>query len=324
MRYRPIIRHSALLMTVVLLASSCTSTGDTREVSSDRPIYFTASVSGTQTPWSITRSAEEYNNSFPENSVIDVFIYDDSNNDISVSQLGSSQTWVYKTVGDADAGTGKSLLTQTSPSDLPKFPSGCNYVNIFATFPHNGSVTPSQSSWTFSVSTNQTTNVETNDLLASEIASTGREFASAVNLDMKHRMAKVLVVFNPTGELSAVNMPNGSFSVTNVKTSVTISPKTGSVSTSGSTTTITAQAGQAFFLPPQTIAAGTQFLKFNLRNNAGAAGIQNVTVKPGTTLELNGGVFYVLTVDVGIVNVSMSSTITPWDKEILPFDAVIL
>ena len=311
-------------MAVALLVSSCSSESDTQKVSSDRTIHFTASVSGTQTPWSMTRSADDYNNSLPENAVIDVFIYDDSNNDLSVTQFGSSQTWVYKTVGDADATTGKSLLAQTSPEDLPKFPSGCNFVNIFATFPHNGSVTPSQSSWTFSVSTDQTSNAQTSDLLASEIASTGREFASAVNLDMKHRMAKVLVIFNPTDELSAVNMPNGTISVSNVKTSVTISPKTGSVSTSGSTTTITALAGEAFFLPPQTIAAGTQFLKFDLRNNSGGTGIQNVTVKPTTALELNGGVFYVLTVDVGIVNVSISSTITPWDKEILPFDPVIL
>lgn len=313
-----------LLVTIMLLVSSCSSEGNSHKESSDRPIYFTASVSATQMPWSITRSADDYNNSLPENSVIDVFIYDDSNNDLSLTQLGSSQTWVYKTVGDADATTGKSLLTQSSPADLPKFPSGCNYVNIFATFPHDGSVNPSQASWTFSVSTNQTSNIETNDFLASEMASTGREFASAINLDMKHRMAKVLVVLNPTDDLSAVNMPIGNFSVTNVKTNVTIVPKTGSVSTTGSPTTITAQVGQPFFLPPQTIAAGTQFLRFNLRNNSGATGIQNVTVKPATALELNAGVFYVLTVNVGIVNIHMTSTIVPWGKENLPFDPVIL
>ena len=310
--------------------------------------------------------ADAYNSSLPANSTLYIFLYgykgdgsaSDDGIDLSVSQYESSRKWVYSTDGAVDVASGKSLLKQTSPTKddlpasatdredddaLPKFPStlldgavkSTSYVDVFGVFLPPGSstsptvdnLTPASSSFTFSVSTTQTTEaaVKACDLLTNDVAATFSINSSAVNLEMKHRMAKVLVLFNPTEDLTETNMPDDTYSVENVQTTRTVTLKTGEVETSGSTSTITAKVGEPFFLPPQTIDAGTELFKFDLCNIGGTAtGIKNVTFSPVSAMTFSEGVYYILTLNVGVRYINLTTTIKDWTGETILFDKVIL
>lgn len=267
-----------------------------------------------------------------------------------------SKRWVYQTVGSVDLSSGKSLLRQIYPTTeqtnlpegqsekdpddaLPKFPSdlpnATGYVDVFGVFlppgcitsPERSAITPATTSFTFSVPTDQTTeaNVGVCDLMANDVAATFRSSAASINLEMKHRMAKVLVEFNATEDLNDDNLPNNTFKVNNVQISRTVTPKTGDVSTSGGTQSITAKVGKLFFLPPQTIAAGTELLQFDLRNVGGTdTGIKNVTFKPSADFTFNEGVFYTFSLNVGIRYITLTTTIKNWTGEIINFDKIIL
>ena len=262
--------------------------------------------------------ADAYNNSLPSGSQIDVFIYDDTGADISITFAGSPTTWVYRTNGEVDAVTGKSALVKVSPSE---------YVDYFAVYPHTEGVTPSTSSYNFSVQTDQTTqeNILKSELITNDITNCPSEDARSVNLALKHRMAKVLVQFVPTGEMKEENLPD-MFYVTNICPTVTIDPQEGTIDTGNSqTTTLTAARGQAFFLPPQTIQANSQFLKFDLKAVGGAdTGIKNVTFTPTSSITFNANTCYVLSLKLDLNYIKLTGSIKDWTAETLAFDKIIL
>lgn len=345
-----------MLIGITMLAA-CTAEDSAPATGKGTPIRFTASVVDA-TEGTTRAFADAYNSSFPTGTDIDVFLYGSNGSttiDLSKQQFSASQKWIYTTTGAVDVASGRSLLSQTSPSNteypekdaddlLPQFPStdvlaetseNPVYVDVFAAFfpegcnvsPAYNNIKPSTSSFTFDIQTDQTTeaNIKASDFLANDVVSTFRSGASAINLEMKHRMAKVLVEFNPTEDLTADNMPNATYSVENVQTQLTVAPQTGSISTTGFTTTVTAQVGEPFFLPPQTISANTELLKFDLRNVGGSdIGIKNVTYSPPSDLDLREGVFYILTVNVGVRYITLTTTIKDWTGETMTFDKIIL
>lgn len=340
-----------MLIGITMLAA-CTAEDSAPATGKGTPIRFTASVVDA-TEGTTRAYADAYNASFPTGTDIDVFLYANdgtTSSDLSVNQFeGASRKWIYTTTGAVDVASGRSLLSQKHPTAtevskedpddaLPQFPANVGengYVDVFAAFfpegcnvaPTYSEIVPGTSNFTFDVQTNQTTevNIKASDFLANDVTATFRTGSSAINLEMKHRMAKVLVEFNATEDLTSDNMPNATYSVENVQTQLTVAPGTGDISTTGSATTVTAKVGEPFFLPPQVITANTPFLQFNLRNVGGAAtGIQNVTYKPSQDLTLNAGVFYILTLNVGVRYITLTTTIKDWTGETITFDKKIL
>ena len=313
-----------------LFLTACSSgeeqvrTGSGKEV----PILLTTSVQpALRTETRAGYMADYYSNSLPVGSLIDVLIYNASNNAAITTELTDpTQPWIYRTLDEADPTTGRSTLLLTNATKAPHFPNGVNDVNIFAVYPQVAGLTPSTGSFQFSVNTNQTTEsaIIGGDLLTSELTSMNIN-DGAVNLELYHRMAKVLVEFVPSNDLAAENMPNTTYSVTNVKTGVTVTPTTGGVATNAATTTVTAKVGEPFFLPPQTITAGTQLLQFDLKNvGATGTGIRNVTFSPTTDIVLEGNIFYVLQLTVGVNYIKLTTTIKDWTGETVLFDKIIL
>ena len=353
---------STMLVGITMLVA-CSAEDPTPATVKGSPIRFTASVVDA-TEGTTRAYADAYNASFPDNTDIDVFLYGYHSSSTTTtiydlsklqSTSGSSHKWIYTTSGEVDEASGRSLLTQTSPAAsegqaadavLPSFPNELNkdedYVDVFAAFfpqgcsvsPTYDSILPSTGSFTFSVQTDQTTeaNVKASDFLSNDVTATFKTNSSAINLEMKHRMAKVLVVFNPTEDLTSNNMPGSSdtYSVQNVKKELTVglnptSNTTGEISTTGSTTTITAKVGEPFFLPPQTIAKDTQLLQFSLHDTTGTGtGIQNVTYSTSSDLTLREGVYYILTLNIGIRYITLTTTIHDWTDETVNFDKIIL
>ena len=327
----------------------------------NRKIRFTASVSSPVfNDGGITRAwADTYNDRLPSGAPVYVYLYayNGSGSAIDVinymfkNKKGEDYTgaFVYQTSSEVDVASGRSPLVQISPTaaDMgvtdaedvqPVFPASLTsedaYVDAVAIFlPEGGGSNGSGElhvgggTFTFTAPADQTTEtaVVSADLLTNEVSSTMKSSTSAINLDMRHRMCKVLVQFNPTEGLTQDNMPNNTYLMENVQTRLTMSLPEGTVTTTGPRGTVTALAGQPFFIAPQTIMAGTELLKFDLRNVGGTeTGIKNVTLKPTTDLEFRGGVFYVLTVDVGVRYINMTTTIKDWTGETVVFDKVIL
>ena len=53
-------------------------------------------------------------------------------------------------------------------------------------------------------------------------------------------------------------------------------------------------------------------------------GIKNVTFKPSSDLTFNEGVFYILSLNVGIRYITLTTTIKDWTGETINFDKIIL
>jgi hypothetical protein len=252
--------------------------------------------------------------------------------------------WLYNTQSEVDEASGRSPLAQSYPTAaetvsgdpedvLPIFPTSLGndgYVDAIAVFfpeEEGANVTWGSGDFTYTVPATQTTQaaVASADLLTNEVTSTMKTAAAAINLDMRHRMCKVLVQFNSTEDLTDENLPNSTYQMVNVKTALKVTLKTGAVETTGSTGTVTAQLGQPFFIPPQTITAGTELLKFNLRNIGGTdTGIKSVVFKPTSNFEFREGTYYVLNINVGVRYITLTTTIKNWTGETINFDKIIL
>ena len=144
-------------------------------------------------------------------------------------------------------------------------------------------------------------------------------------------MAKLHVTFVPRSgsDLTAVNMPTG-FKVLGVRRTVTVNPKAGTVvrdDTQAATTEGSPMLGStahSLFIPPQTINAGTTFLKFDIKGSDQFRGIKDCTFTPSANVTFAEGTSYEITVTVDVDYVGVTSTITSWTEEDMPFDPVVL
>lgn len=345
-----------LIMALPLLLMSCSaedgemSLGNGGINGENRIIRFTASVSApVYSSERITRAwADEYNDRLPIDATVFVYLYAYNNEEsaavnVATGQFGNGITgFTYVTQSEVDVASGRSPLAQTYPTAsetstgdpedaLPKFPASLSndgYVEAVAIFlPEDANANMSGETLTFTAPSDQTTqaSVIKADLLTNEVSSTSKTSTAAINLDMRHRMCKVLVQFTPTEDLTQENMPNPTYLVENVKTELSVSLPSGTVTTTGSTGNVTATVGEPFFIAPQTITAGTELLKFNLRNIGGTAtGIKNVTLRPSTDLEFREGVYYVLNVSVSVRYINLTTTIKDWTGETVIFEKKLL
>lgn len=339
---RRMIRHRTftyLLMAAasLCLVGACSSDSDaepTQPTTSlpELPITFAASsVNG------VTRAgaADTYDTSLPVGSDIGVYIYDSDGIDISTKQPvdpSSSTTWVYQVTGTPDA-SGYAALRLTSHVKSPRFPTRTegnatvykDYVKVFALFPNNTDFMPSGNTggdnYNFSVNIDQTTevNVKASDLLSTDITQyTSEQCESRLSLLLKHRMAKVTVVFQPKSgsDLTAANMPT-EFDVLNVLRTVTVTPTTGAISAATGDKTTEAEPLKActthsFFLPPQTLTADDQLLKFNIKPTNNFKGMTGCGYTPAAAVTIEANKQYLITVTVDVDFITTTGTITTW------------
>lgn len=324
-----------LLSTVVVggMLSACSHDDKALSQQTDGiEILFSSAAVANDLP---TRAAADtYNTSLPAQSKIGVFIYDSDGLDVSLTgtlKNGTQYThatWVYETVGTADEVTKKSAMTIFSHIKNPRYPiDGSNnekeYVKIFGILPNNESVTPATASYAFQVAKDQTVaaNIIASDLLASDVKQyTADDCKSQLELELKHRMAKVQVVFIPKSgsDLTAANMPTN-YDVLNVQRTVTITPTTGAIVSSTDAADRTTEGdpmkgltAEAFFIPPQTVTGGTTLLKFNILPTSNFRGINGCTFAPATTVNFEAGKYYRIEVTVDVDFVTTTGTITTW------------
>lgn len=281
--------------------------------------------------------ADAHTTGLPQGSEIDVFLYDSSGTPLKIESGGNVSTpLVYVTLDAPNQETAQSALGMKTVSASPAYPNeGDNSAYIFAVWPAKATATEADAdSYTFTVSDNQrvAANVAASDLLATDRIVQSKDAAKAIDLPMTHCMAKVIVKFNPTGNLTQANMPTD-FTVTGIKNSVTIKPKTaatssgrGAISTNAATTSIAASTAEAFLIPPQTVAAGATLLQFDISGTAGDNfnAISNATYKPATAITFEANSVYEITVNVNVNYITATATITPWNKEDMVFDKVTL
>mgnify|MGYP002622573814 CR=1 FL=1 len=328
------------------LVSACSSGSDAEPTQTtaslpELPIQFAASsVNG------VTRAgaADTYDTSLPEGSDIGVYIYDSDGIDISTKQPvdpSDSKTWVYEVTGSPDA-SDYAALRLTSHVKSPRFPlkNSSDYkdhVKVFAVFPNNPDFMPSGNtggdSYNFSVAIDQTDadNVKASDLMAADIAQyTSTQCESRLNILLKHRMAKVTVVFQPKvgSDLTEDNMPTN-FDVLKVYRTLTVTPTTGAISegTADQTTEanpLTACTTTSFFLPPQTLSKDNTLLKFNILATDNFKGINGCTFTPADDVPLQAGHQYLITVTVDVDFVTTTGTIEQWNPETMTFDPIVL
>ena len=326
---------------LVFLACSDDDTTEADGIHKGTPIVFSTVKVEKDGNRTRTMAADAHETGLPQNSLIDVFIYDKTGtavlSDADVTpQPRVTLPLVYITTDDSNPETCQSdLRIKDGTLSPPLYPSSDDKsAYIFAFYPAGSS---NDVSYNFSVSTDQTmeANIIGSDLLATEQIIQPESSGKGVDLPMTHRMAKVIVKFNPTGSLTDANMPTN-FDVCNVKKTVTIEPKKGAtdatsngtkcISTTGSATTIAACTSQAFLIPPQTISQGTIFLSFSINGTAADNfnSITGVTFKPVNDIEFLANTVYEITVNVNVNYITATATITPWNNETMTFDKYIL
>ena len=283
-----------------------------------------------------TMGADQHNTGLPYGSRIDVFIYNSSGTPVPTDNEAQGNPSailpiVYVTTENPDPEMAQSALNRESTAQAsPKYPTSDD-ANIFAVWPAMAS---GSSAYSFTIQSDQriAANVTASDLLATDRIVQPEVGGKAIDLPMTHCMAKVIVKFNATGNLTAANMPD-EYSVLGVKNSVTIDPQTaatssgrGAITTNSGTTNLSCNTAEAFLIPPQRIESGTTFLQFNIKGIAANAfnDITGVTFKPATDIEFQANTVYEITVNVNVDYITATATITPWNTEDMTFDKVIL
>ena len=321
------------IMAVLLMACSGEEPGQGHQVASNTEIRL-GSI-GLDHPIG-TRSyyADTYNTALPAGKEIDVFIYDNEGNFVVNSDQPQTGVWIYQTVGEAD-GNGNSTLGLYSPTKAPKYPAENNvnkdYVTVFGVFPSDNTITKTTTSYTFSVADDQTTeaNILASDLMANT-SSTSTHYTydwcneNSITLAMTHQMAKVHVTLVASGDITADNIPTA-LTVKNVYRTVTITPTSGTVSTSTTAPSdIAITTEQAFFLPPQTITEGTTLLQFDITATGVFHGITGATFAPSADVTFEPNKVYEVTVTVNVDFATAKASISGWVNESLSFNDYIL
>ena len=331
------IRPIALMTLAASLLAGCHADDAGKPESQDTEHLIQLSAV-TATPVVLTRigAADTYNSLLPEESDVAVYIYDDAGTYLK-GKVGQTEnvtaTWVYRTGAPYAAGEGlyKSGLSLHSHARTPVFPklnesTLRDYVDIFAVFPNDTNYVPTDSSYTVTVPSDQTGSTTDNaaaiadaDLLTTNgmvrYTKAQCDANALVELPLKHRMAKMTVVFTPKAgsDLTAANMPT-KFDVIGVYTSLTVMPSAGTVTTVESgAATLKGSTTQSILLPPQTLTAGATLLKFNIKGSSNFKGIEAATFKvPSGGITLQEGHEYLVNVTVDVDHITMTGTITSW------------
>ena len=337
------IEYKTLIIAVLWLFASC-SLDDAMTIVQNHDTELKFTLTSNATPIvTRTEGADAYANGLPEGSTVGVFLYDSDGYDLSVEQIGTPTTWTYKT--EKVTSDGLTVLDLSIPGykKNPRYPvnldsSDKDYIEVFAVYPNNPSVTPATTIYTFEAKLDQTTaaSVAASDFMATDVAHYDATYCNANNIQllMKHRMARLKVAFVPkTGsDLTSANMPT-TFDVLNVEHTLSIMPKIGLVTSSGNATTeenpIKGSVSESFLIAPQTIAEGTKLLKFdilpyNYENGTLFKGIKGLTFSLPSNIEFKAGYRYDIKVVIDIDHVTTTGSINAWTEQNISFDPRIL
>ena len=284
------IKQIAIMAFALSAITACSSDGnDTQNAEERVPILISASATDVQTS---TRAGQNIqNDKFEEDQDIDVQI--------------TSQ----------DNMTGYDLLTYYTSDDegtmLPKkgvfpyYPVNGAKVDIRAIYPKGKMNTSS-----FTVENPQVTKPAymASDLMFAKKTDVEKS-TTAVQLTFEHKMSKILV--NLTGE-GGVNLSNSVVTLLGVKTSVEFNPTTGVVgNATGSATDIQMTADgavpSACIIVPQVVPSG-YLLEILLENN------DVLHYKTVQDMIFESGKKYTFNVTVIESNISVSTTVSDWDK----------
>ena len=348
MKQKRYITLFALIVAMMLLLTAChndVAADASASQRTDDPILI-GNVGVAPNELTRADASDVYNVSLPSGKEIGIYLYSEGTTDFSgqhpYTDGDKYKTWVYQTAGTPYAVTGgkyKSSLALVSHTKSPNFPKKTNtelvdQVTLFGMFPYDKTLTPDKTDYTFTVPLSQTASAaDQAAITAADLLTTNGlvtytkvqcEAQAAIDLVLHHRMAKLRVVFSPkaNGDLTQANMPT-KFDVIGVNRTVTVNPKAGTVTTSTATadkTTTDAPlkgvTSQAFFIPPQSLAAGATLLKFNVLGSDNFRGIQGASFAvPTGGVNLQAGHEYHINVTVDVDFITMTGTITPWDSE---------
>jgi len=207
--------------------------------------------------------------------------------------------------------SGKNTLTPPDVSRPPYYPNGDKTVSVWAYYPY----TVTKSSTTFSVQTEQITNNDNeaqdsyklSDLMSA--TATGiTKTVNDINLEFKHRMAKIQVAASVSGTdpliIQSINLASvkteATYDSTHDTWSGSGSPGTITLATGGNSTTL---SGTALF--PAQMIEGVTFIQ--VVTDKGTA---NYAV---TSKNFREGYEYTADLEVGLQNLTMTAAITDWN-----------
>lgn len=214
------------------------------------------------------------------------------------------------------------------------YPQSGKGVNIYAYAPYASGITSFNSSYSFTVATDQSTD---NNYLASDLlwgqpmkendageyvsANPVSRTSEAVNISFKHLLSKIEVTLTPGSGLTADDFKGATLKVFQVQCGITLTLSTGAIGTaSGDKTDVTAATYSTTETPtaltaaaivvPQTIAKETKFLEVDLTTGGK---LYYTLPDSGEGLTLAGGKIYKYTITVNLTGLTVTSKITDWE-----------
>ena len=254
---------------------------------------------------------------FDEGGSIDVFINENTTGTPSTTY---EQPLVYYT------GSMGSLIA----SSTQYYPSSGNGINVFAVYPNNVAGTDvNATAVTFNVRADQSTvvNYKGSDLMVGAPASNPvARTATTIPLIFKHCMTKINLNILPSDGLSISALDNAYVRIEGITNGATFNVKTGAVSAVERSDSAYISLGNmsvnnpddksiavSAIMVPQTVAAGTPFIKITLNPTGATSTTLTYTLPSGASITFDPSKVYTFNITARNSGLNIdSSTITPW------------
>lgn len=291
------------LIAVITTVGGCTSNYEGLLLEQSVPVSLKASVEGVATGQ--TRATDTQNSEFVADQFIDAYIFlNDGTTPLATGSNPGTNPLKLKVTG-----TGGDLTAVSSTEPRYYYPTDGSNIKICAVHPSVDSADP------FSVETDQTTeaNYAKSDLCYSATGSYSRQIGSHT-LIFSHVLSKIVVNI-----VNNYNTSNPSTAVLHANTTTAITYPTGTtpdytlaaasvpgaitMALSGTGNTVSGEA----IIPPQTIAAESPFITFNI------IGLGPMIYPLPVATNFASGKKYVYTVTVTQIGLQVTTNITDWD-----------
>ena len=253
---------------------------------------------------------------FDEGGSIDVFINENTTGTPSTTY---EQPLVYYT------GSMGSLIA----SSTQYYPSSGNGINVFAVYPNNVAGTDvNATAVTFNVRADQSTvvNYKGSDLMVGAPASNPvARTATTIPLIFKHCMTKINLNILPSDGLSISALDNAYVQIEGITNGATFNVKTGAVTAVAKSDSAYISLGNmtvespdlpiavSAIMVPQTVAAGTPFIKITLNPTGATSTTLTYTLPSGASITFDPSKVYTFNITARNSGLNIdSSTITPW------------
>ena len=210
------------------------------------------------------------------------------------------------------------------------YPSSGNGINVFAVYPNNVAGTNvNATAVTFNVRADQSTvvNYKGSDLMVGAPASNPvARTATTIPLIFKHCMTKINLNILPSDGLSISALDNAYVRIEGITNGATFNVKTGAVSAVERSDSAYISLGNmsvnnpddksiavSAIMVPQTVAAGTPFIKITLNPTGATSTTLTYTLPSGASITFDPSKVYTFNITARNSGLNIdSSTITPW------------